>query len=64
LPSADEARAIFFLENGDQSITIGRLDGVMNMLKVTLGEIFREARQRAGVHLMKNALGFSRRLRD
>lgn len=28
------------LENGDQSITLGRLDGIMKKLKVTLKEVF------------------------
>ena len=30
------------LENGDQSITIGRLDAVMKKLKVTLEDVFDE----------------------
>jgi transcriptional regulator with XRE-family HTH domain len=28
------------LENGDQSITLGRLDGVLKRLKVTLKDVF------------------------
>jgi len=28
------------LENGDQSITLGRLDGVMKRLNVTLEDVF------------------------
>jgi transcriptional regulator with XRE-family HTH domain len=31
------------LENGDQSITLGRLDSVMKKLKVSMAEIFRES---------------------
>jgi transcriptional regulator with XRE-family HTH domain len=34
------ASTLHRLENGDQSITLGRLDTVMKRLKVTLADVF------------------------
>jgi transcriptional regulator with XRE-family HTH domain len=34
------ASSLFRLENGQQSITLNRLHGLMKRLKVTMGEIF------------------------
>lgn len=35
------ASSLFRLENGEQSITLGRLHGLMKRLKVTLRDVFR-----------------------